>query len=116
MAQEKPVVLADAPPGTVRGVHDYGGLAAGPVDRHEHAATLYEKRVDAMKVLVQQVPPGKMTSDVSRRTQEALDQQSYDTLAYYDRWLVALKTDLIELGFVTEDEVARRIAEIRARD
>jgi hypothetical protein len=35
-----------------RGVHDLGGLPAGPVDRAEHDYALWEKRVDALMVLL----------------------------------------------------------------
>lgn len=30
------------------GVHDLGGLPAGPVDRNEHERTFFDQRVDAM--------------------------------------------------------------------
>ena len=98
----------------MRAVSDYGGLSAGPVDRSEHTLSLREKRVDAIKNLVQKRDP-KFTSDTSRRSQEELPQAQYDSLAYYDRWLLGLKKNLIELGYLDEDEIARRIAEIRAR-
>ena len=35
-----------------RAHHDMGGLPAGPVERTEHDYALWEKRVDAMMVLL----------------------------------------------------------------
>ena len=34
----------------MRGVHDLGGVPAGPIDRSEHERTFVEQRVDAMMV------------------------------------------------------------------
>ena len=35
-----------------RAVHDVGGLDFGPIDRHEHDLALWEKRTDAMLILL----------------------------------------------------------------
>ena len=58
---------------------DYGGQSAGPVDQSPYEPTLFDKRVDALRILMGKVDP-KMTSDVSRRTQEDLDQETYDNM------------------------------------
>ena len=99
----------------MRAISDYGGLPAGPIDRHEHTLGPREKRIDAMKTLVQKRDT-LVTSDVSRRAQEELDQASYDTLAYYDRWLVAFAKNLVERGYLSDDEIKARVSEIRARE
>lgn len=39
----------------MRGVHDLGGVPAGPIDRSEHERTFFEQRVDAMMVGVSRV-------------------------------------------------------------
>lgn len=98
----------------MRAVSDYGGGPAGPVERDEHPPSPRDKRIDAMKTLLQRKDP-LLTSDASRRAQEELDQATYDGLAYYDRWLVAFRRNLVERGHLTEAEIDRRIAEIRAR-
>ena len=98
----------------MRAVSDYGGQPAGPIDRHEHVPGPREKRIDAMKTLVQK-RDALVTSDVSRRAQEELDQASYDNLAYYDRWLVGFAKNLVERGYLDGPEIEARIAEIRAR-
>ena len=96
-------------------VSDYGGRDAGPVERDETPADELGKRVDAMKVLLQEHDP-RLTSDASRRGQEDLPQELYDGLGYYDRWLLALKANIVELGILREEEIAERIARYREED
>lgn len=97
----------------LRAPNDYGGLEAGPVDKDEHVYNPYEKRVDAIKSVVQSKYE-RFTSDTSRRAQEGLGQDAYDNLPYYDRWLEGLKINLTELGIVTDDEIAVRVAKLKA--
>lgn len=97
----------------MRAVSDLGGLPAGPIDRTEHEPTPREKRIDAMKNLVQRAD-ARLTSDCSRRAQEELAKDVYDGLAYYDRWLVSFRTNLLELGYIDEAELEERMARLRA--
>ena len=100
---------------TPRTVADLGGLAdAGPVVREEYDASIKDKRIDAMSMLLRQVDD-RLTSDTSRRAQEELDEALYDTLHYYDRWLEAMRTNLINLGYLSAEEIDARVAEIKAR-
>ena len=103
------LMTAVRPAPTPRPVCDYGGLEAGPVPRDEHPPDDFGRRVDAMKALVEAGDP-RLTTDASRRGQEELPQELYDGVAYYERWLLALKSNLVELGYLTEDEIAERIA------
>ncbi len=96
-------------------VSDYGGRNAGPVERDETPPDAFGKRVDAMKVLLQSHDP-RLTSDSSRRGQEDLSQALYDGLSYYDRWLLALKANIVELGILREEEIAERLARYREKD
>ena len=98
----------------MRAVSDYGGGPAGPGGRDEHLPGPRGKRAAPAQTLRPRKDP-LMTSDASRRAQEELDQATYDGLAYYDRWLVAFRRNLVERGHLTEAEIERRIAEIRAR-
>ena len=98
----------------MRLVSDFGGLPAGPVDRSEYPLGPRDKRVDAMKTLMQRRDPG-LTSDASRRAQEELPADLYENLPYYDRWLLALRRNLVERGHLDENELDRRIAELRVR-
>lgn len=94
---------------------DYGGQPAGPVDQSAYEPTQFDKRVDAMRVLMGKVD-SKMTADVSRRTQEELDQAVYDSAPYYGRWLLGLRKSLVERGHLSQDEILARVAEIKTRD
>ena len=96
-------------------VSDYGGREAGPVERDETPPDEFGKRVDAMKVLLQDYDP-RLTSDSSRRGQEDLPQALYDGLGYYERWLLALKANVVELGILGEEEIAERISRYREED
>ena len=82
--------------------------------REEYDASLKDKRIDAMSMLLRRVD-SRLTSDTSRRAQEELDEAVYDTINYYDRWLIAMRTNLLRLGYVTEQEIAAKIAEVKGR-
>ena len=103
---------APAPSGLVS---DYGGRDAGPVERDETPPDGFGRRVDAMKVLLQDHDP-RLTSDSSRRGQEDLPQDLYDGLGYYQRWLLALKANIVELGILSEEEIAERLARYEEKD
>ena len=98
-----------------RSVADLGGLEnTGPVIREEPELTLKDKRIDAMSMLLRQVDD-RFTSDTSRRAQEELDEPIYDTIHYYDRWLLGVRTNLVNLGYLTDEEIDAKIAEVKAR-
>ena len=60
----------------MRGVHDMGGLKAGPVERVEHDYQLWEKRVDALMVLLSR--KRRFTVDELRKGIEFLPGDAYD--------------------------------------
>ncbi len=92
-----------------RGVHDMGGLDAGPVDRHEHALSFFEQRVDAMMRLLMHPDSGHFTVDGMRRAIESLPPGEYNALSYYERWLCAMHKLVLENGLVSEAELAARV-------
>jgi nitrile hydratase len=96
-----------------RGHHDIGGLAAGPVEKSEHDYAEWERRVDALMVLLSGVRGGRrlMTVDELRRNIEALPPEAYDRMGYYERWVTAIAQTLIQRGVIRADELARRMAE-----
>ena len=100
---------------TKRGVHDMGGDAAGPIDRHEHEPTLAERRIDAIMTLMRDEKRRLWLTDENRRTIESMSPGDYEASGYYQRWLHALRGLLIEKGVLTEAEVAERLAAVRAR-
>ena len=98
----------------MRSHHDMGGLPAGPVERHEHDYAEWERRVDAMAVVLQR--KRRLTVDERRRAIETLAPEAYDRLGYYERWVVALGQTLIQRGVLTSAELARKMLEIEKRD
>lgn len=74
-------------PSIPRGVHDLGGLPAGPVAKTEHDYAPWEKRVDALLILLSKKDCRQMTVDELRRNIETLGPDAYDTMTYYERWM-----------------------------
>lgn len=99
-----------------RGVHDMGGLPAGPVGRDEHALSFFEQRVDAMMRMLIHPERGHFTVDAMRRAIESLPPEDYHALSYYERWLCAMRRLVIERGLVSDAEVAARVRALRGGD
>ncbi len=98
-----------------RGHHDMGGLPAGPVERSEHDYALWEKRVDALMVLLSDKKRRLLRVDELRRGIEQLGPGAYDELSYYERWIASITGVLLDKGVLTSDELGRRMAEVEAR-
>jgi len=96
-----------------RGIHDMGGLPAGTVQPSEHDYTLWEKRVDALLVLL--TKKGLMTVDELRRNIEGLGLDAYDKMSYYERWIYSITQTLIQRGIISIDELGRKMAEAQTR-
>jgi hypothetical protein len=96
-----------------RSHHDMGGLPAGKVDRTEHGYADWERRVDAMGVVLS----GKklLTVDQRRRAIETMTPEDYDSLSYYERWVIALGQTLIQRGVITTAELAKKMLEVEKR-
>lgn len=97
----------------MRSHHDMGGLPAGPVDRSEHDYEDWERRIDAMGVVLGQKK--LLTVDQRRRAIETLPPEAYDTMKYYEKWVVALGQTLIQRGLITTDELKRKMLEVQSR-
>ncbi|WP_108659228.1 SH3-like domain-containing protein [Acuticoccus kandeliae] len=107
-------VCADSVP--EQRVNDLGGLTAGPVDRDEHGVSFFEKRVDALVMLMVSPSIGAFRVDALRRAVEANSAEAYTTLDYYVKWLNALSELLIEQEVIDRDELDARIATIAAAE
>lgn len=94
-----------------RPFHDIGGEPAGPVDRDEHEPSFYEKRIDAMLMLLSDSRRRLVRVDEHRRTMEEFGAEFYYALPYYDRWLHSITSLMLEKGVVTRDELEERKAE-----
>ncbi|MEX2598024.1 MAG: ScnB-like protein, partial [Dehalococcoidia bacterium] len=63
----------------------------------------WERRADALSQLLNR--KGLRRTDESRRAIESMDPEAYQNARYYERWVFALETLLIEKGIVTKDEI-----------
>jgi hypothetical protein len=97
----------------MRSHHDMGGLPAGTVEPTEHAYALWEKRVDALLVLLSSAQ--RMTVDELRKNIEAIGPDAYDRMSYYERWMHSISQSLIQRGVISIDELGRKMAEVEAR-
>lgn len=97
--------------------HDMGGLPAGKVEPVEHDYEPWERRVDAMAVLLWGLKGTKkyFTVDEHRHAIESLPPEDYDRMAYYEKWIQALAQCMVRRGVVSEAELARKLAEVKAR-
>src|SRR5690606_15601763 len=95
-----------------RAAHDVGGLDFGPIDRTEHDLALWEKRVDAMLVLLSGPKKGAFKIDAMRRVIEDYGQQQYDRTTYYEKWIRAIRNLLIEQEVLTKPEIESKIAAV----
>ena len=89
--------------------HDMGGLPAGKVEPSEHDYAEWERRVDALSVLLGSKKI--LTVDERRRAIESLPPEAYDRMSYYERWTSALAQTLIQRGVITTEELARKMHE-----
>ncbi len=97
----------------MRGYHDIGGLASDVVERREHDYALWEKRVDALLMLLSKADIVRV--DELRRGIETLGAEAYDQLSYYERWISAITRVLIEKGVISIDELGRKMEALRVR-
>ncbi len=100
-----------------RGHHDMGGLPAGRVERTEHDYAEWERRVDAMMVILSGVKGGRklMTVDELRKNIEAIGPEAYDRMSYYERWITSITQTMIQRGVITTEELGRKMEEVKRR-
>jgi hypothetical protein len=96
--------------------HDMGGLPAGEVESAEKEHVLWEKRVDAMMMLLQHPSRALLTTDELRKNIEALGPEAYTKMSYYERWISAIAATLLERGVITSEELGRGIEAVTARE
>jgi nitrile hydratase len=94
----------------MNGIHDLGGMTCfGPIPREENEPVFHapwERRVFALSMLSL---GGMANLDEYRRANERMDPVHYLSSAYYEHWLAALDTLLVEKGVCTEEELATGI-------
>jgi len=96
--------------------HDMGGLPAGKVEATEHAFEPWEKRVDALMMLLSDRERNLLKVDELRRNIEAIGPDVYERLSYYERWITSITSTLLQRGAITSEELARKLEEIERRE
>ncbi|MSP50308.1 MAG: nitrile hydratase subunit beta [Alphaproteobacteria bacterium] len=96
--------------------HDMGGEKAGPVEKTEHDYAPWEKRVDALMVLLSDRERSLIKVDELRRNIEAIGPDAYHKMTYYERWITSITSTLLQRGALTSDELARKLADIERRE
>jgi len=95
------------------GVHDVGGRLDEPFNPDEHDYEPWEKRVHALRELLAR--KNLLSSDVLRKNVESLGEQEYRELSYYEKWIHSISQAMLERGVVTNQELGKKIDEIKAR-
>lgn len=92
-------------------VHDRGGLPdATPIDRTEHEFAQWENHTHALLELLIG-PKNLFNLDEFRRAIEGIDRTQYEVMTYYERWLTAIETCLVQKGALTREEIDHKVAE-----
>src|SRR5437867_7269742 len=87
-------------------VHDRGGWpGAGPINKAEHDLSMWEKRTDALLVLLARPEKRVIRVDEVRRGIESLAPGEYDRLSYYERWMSAMEALMIDKCILIRDAV-----------
>lgn len=98
-------------------VHDRGGWPdAGPINKAEHDLAMWEKRTDALLVLLSSPDKKMIRVDELRRAIESLPPDAYEKLSYYERWITAIETLMIEKGVFSKAEVEQKVKELEATE
>src|SRR5690242_19073202 len=94
-----------------------GGQGAGPIQRTEHDYAEWERRIDAMAVLLWAIKGGqrRFTVDEHRKNIESLPPEAYDRLAYYEKWISALAQCCLQRGLITTEDLGRKMEEVEKR-
>jgi len=91
----------------MNGIHDMGGMDGfGPVVREQNEPVFHagwEGRVYAIASLATGLVP--FSADEFRHAIERTPPERYLASSYYERWLAAVETLLVERGVVTREEI-----------
>ena len=94
----------------MNGVHDLGGMHGfGPVEREADEPVFHaewERRAFALTLAMGAW--GRWSLDMARHSRERMPPHEYLAAGYYERWLWGLETLLVEHGFLSREELARR--------
>jgi len=97
----------------MNGVHDMGGMDGfGPVVREANEPVFHagwERRLFAMVSLAMRA--AEVNIDEFRHAIERIPPGKYLASSYYERWLAALETLLVERGVITREELLAKVGD-----
>ena len=97
------------------GHHDMGGEPGGPIDPAGHEYALWEKRVDALLMLLASPKRDLVRVDELRKNIEAIGPDAYGKMSYYERWITSITNTLLERGVISSEELSRKMAAVETR-
>ncbi len=101
----------------MNGIHDLGGMHGfGPIAREKDEPVFHaewERR--AFALLPATLSLGCYNIDEFRHAIERMTPVSYLESSYYEHWLHALETLLVEKGVITEKELSDKTAELTGK-
>lgn len=96
-----------------RAMHDMGGVSkfmCDPVDTEPHALTDFDREVDAIRQLLGMRKV--MSVDEMRRAIEAIPEDQYLRMSYYQRWMRSITDNMLVRGVFTEEELRAALEQI----
>jgi hypothetical protein len=97
----------------MNGIHDLGGMhGLGPIVREENEPVFHEDWERRAFALTMATTGGPYSLDQFRHAVERMDPAEYLTSSYYEHWLHALETLLLEAGVIKKEEIENRVAEL----
>jgi len=102
MSQSKPTNQSEP----ARAHHDMGGVSkfmCEPIDTGAHTLTQFDREVDAIRGILG--AKGVMSVDELRRGIEAIPEEDYARLSYYQRWIRSIADNLLARGVISETEL-----------
>ena len=96
----------------MNGVHDLGGMHGFPDLGYERDEPVFhhewERRCFALNFAADAL--GRWNPDMWRHAAERMDPREYLATSYYEHWLHAMETLLVEHGLLTREELEARLA------
>ena len=96
----------------MNGAHDLGGMHGFPELGYERDEPVFhhewERRCFALNFAADSL--GRWNSDMWRHAAERMDPHEYLTTSYYEHWLHAMETLLVEHGVLSRGELDARLA------
>ncbi len=98
-----------------RGYHDIGGDDYGPVNPDATEMKPWERQSTAISNALGAAGRKIYVTDESRRMREQMGEKLYNALKYYERSTESMKMILVEKGLFTEEELEKRMEDIKER-